>query len=73
MVIPVLADILNATEKEKVKRIILATFRVIILFSRIDFQQINFLIPLYLIRIYSKSQAPKKLLKLTVYACCSQK
>lgn len=33
MVIPVLADILNATEKEKVKRIILATFRVIFLFS----------------------------------------
>lgn len=28
MIIPVLADILNATEKEKVKRIILATFRV---------------------------------------------
>jgi len=27
MIIPVLADILNATEKEKVKRIILATFR----------------------------------------------
>jgi hypothetical protein len=28
MVIPVLADVLNATEKEKVKRIILASFRV---------------------------------------------
>ena len=28
MIIPVLADILNATEKEKVKRIILASFRV---------------------------------------------
>lgn len=28
MVIPVLSDILNATEKEKVKRIILATFKV---------------------------------------------
>ena len=28
MVIPILADILNATEKEKVKRIILATYRV---------------------------------------------
>ena len=28
MIIPVLADILNATEKEKVKRIILATYRV---------------------------------------------
>jgi hypothetical protein len=28
MIIPVLADVLNATEKEKVKRIILASFRV---------------------------------------------
>jgi hypothetical protein len=28
MVIPLLADILNATEKEKVKRIILSAFRV---------------------------------------------
>jgi hypothetical protein len=28
MVIPLLADILNATEKEKVKRIILSSFRV---------------------------------------------
>lgn len=31
MVIPVLSDILNATEKEKVKRIILATFKVLLL------------------------------------------
>ena len=28
MIIPILADILNSTEKEKVKRIILATFKV---------------------------------------------
>ena len=33
MIIPILADILNATEKEKVKRIILATFRVNIQFD----------------------------------------
>jgi hypothetical protein len=28
MIIPVLADILNSTEKEKVKRIIIATLKV---------------------------------------------
>ena len=33
MVIPILADVLNATEKEKVKRIILATFKVTILYQ----------------------------------------